>query len=113
MSNKSYRSAADIRKMADRSKPVVDRLEYTSEEDVHKAHKEIHEKMFSKPAETCELCGYPMDYNGHQPTEWETKWSTHSVCRDKLHSRLDRETGITRERRMFGRAKPKDKKNRN
>lgn len=58
-----------------------------------------HRKFFSKPAKTCTLCGYPMDYNGHKLTEWEEKWSTHEPCRDKAHGMLDRETGIARERR--------------
>jgi hypothetical protein len=62
-----------------------------------------HLKLFNQPAKTCSLCGYPMDWQGHKPTEWEQKWSTHEVCRDKAHQLLDRHAGITRERRMFAR----------
>jgi len=61
---------------------------------------ENHRKFFAKPAVTCGLCGYPMDYNGHKLTEWEAKWSIHEPCREKAHKMLDRDTGITRERRQ-------------
>lgn len=60
---------------------------------------ENHKKFFAKPALTCGLCGYPMDYNGHVPTAWEQKWSVHEPCKEKAHSMLDRNTGITRERK--------------
>lgn len=60
---------------------------------------ENHRKLFSKPAKTCVLCGYPMDYQGHKATEWEIKWSTHAPCHEKALKMLDRESGIARERK--------------
>ncbi len=100
MSHK-YSKGSDIRQMANR-KPVIKQLEYTSESDYLMAQKKLHDYVFSQPAKNCTLCGYPMDYQGHQPCEWEKKWSTHQICKDKMHKMLDRETGITRERRAFG-----------
>lgn len=71
-------------------------------EDMVAAQRENYEKMRNKPANYCVLCGYPMNYNGHQPTEWELIWSTHEPCREAAFRMLDRESGVARERRQFG-----------
>ncbi len=60
---------------------------------------EKHKKLFSRPPLTCELCGYPMDYNGYKPDKWEIKWSTHNTCKEKAFKLLDRQSGIARERK--------------
>lgn len=99
MSEKSYRGQADIQQMGGRQ-PLV-KSEYTNYDEYLSAQDQVHRELLSKPAKTCELCGYPMDYNNHVPSEWERKWSIHSVCKRKLDGMLDRETGISRERKAM------------
>lgn len=84
------------RRVAEKSTKTVELLD-------NNKFAQTQQKFFSRPAIRCTLCGYPMDYNGYKPDEWEKKWSTHKSCRDKAHSMLDRATGITRERRMMQR----------
>lgn len=79
-------------------KPIV-KTEYTNYEEYLDAQSRITKELISKPAVTCELCGYPMDYKGHKLSKMEAKWSIHDVCRDKAERLLDRDSGITRERR--------------
>jgi hypothetical protein len=98
MTQKSYRGQADIQQMANERKQVV-KTEYTNYNEYMDAQKYAHEVLQSQPAVTCELCGYPMDYNGHVLSERESKWSIHDVCRKKMEGMLDRETGIARERK--------------
>jgi hypothetical protein len=96
--SKSYRNQADIQQMAQQRQQIV-KTEYTDYNEYMDAQKYIHDTLQSKPAVTCELCGYPMDYNGHILSEKEQKWSIHEVCRKKMENMLDRETGIARERK--------------
>lgn len=95
--NKSYRSLADIKNMAERA-PLV-KTEYTNYDEYLEAQKKVNDHFFAQPAKNCELCGYPMDYQGHVLTEWEVKWSVHEVCQKSMHSMLDRESGVARERK--------------
>ncbi len=79
-------------------KPIV-KTEYTNYDEYLDAQTRITKDLISKPAVTCELCGYPMDYKGHKLSKREEKWSIHDVCRDKAERMLDRDSGIARERR--------------
>lgn len=90
--SKSYRSLANLSTVSNAVQENVKR-------HPQQKYDEQHAKLFSKPALTCELCGFPMNHKGHVLTEWEEKWSTHEVCRDKAHAMLDRQSGIARERR--------------
>lgn len=102
--SKSYRNRADIQNMGQaqqHSKHRIAKTEYRDYNEYMDAQKYVHEELHNKPAISCELCGYPMDYNGHVPTEWEAKWSIHEVCKKKMDNMLDRETGITRERKAM------------
>jgi hypothetical protein len=92
MNQKSYRSLANL------STVQTHQQSSSIQRGMH-TYDEKHRRLFSRPALTCELCGYPMNYNGHKLTPWEQKWSTHEVCRDKALQMLDRQSGITRERR--------------
>lgn len=105
MSNKkSYKSLADIRNMGGNPTQQIVKTEYTNYEEYLEAQKKVNDHYFSLPAKNCELCGYPMDYNKHQMTEWEFKWSVHEVCKNSMHGMLDRETGIARERKAVKRS---------
>lgn len=60
-------------------------------------------RHFSRPAQTCEICGGPMHVNpkdgtNHNITEWERKWSVHKICAEDMQNRLDRQTGINTDR---------------
>lgn len=92
------------RKMQQANKVSDDRKykEWTNYDEYMNDQKRIHDETFSRPALFCNLCGYPMDYNGHKLTEWETKWSTHEICKKKVSDRLDRESGILRDRKASG-----------
>lgn len=81
--------------------PQRERRTWTNYDEYIAAQRRFFEEMKAKPANYCTLCGYPMDYNGHKPTEWELTWSTHEPCRDSALRMLDRESGIARERRQF------------
>lgn len=97
-----YKAGSSIQKMAQRaSKQRIAPTEYKNYDDYLNAQKHVHDHLHSKPAEMCELCGFPMDYNGHQLSAWEDRWSIHEVCRDKMGGMLDRETGIARERKAL------------
>lgn len=100
--SKSYRDQADVKKVV-RQRAAEKKPTKTVELLDNNKFAQIHQKFFSRPAIKCTLCGYPMDYNGYVPNEWERRWSTHEPCRNKAHSMLDRATGITRERRMMER----------
>lgn len=82
-----------------RNRQQLVKTEYTNYEEYLEAQKRVNDFYFAQPAKACELCGYPMDHQGHKPTEWETKWSVHEVCKKSMHSMLDREAGVARERR--------------
>lgn len=100
----NYKGSSSIQKMAKRAtKERIAQTEYRNYDDYMNAQKDIHQHLHAKPADMCELCGYAMDYNGHQLSAWEQKWSIHEVCRDKMGGMLDRETGIARERRELER----------
>lgn len=97
-----YKAGSSIQQMAQRSrKERIAPTEYKNYDDYLKAQKQVHEHLHSKPAISCELCGYPLTYNGHKPTEREQKWSIHDVCQEKMSRMLDRETGIARERKAL------------
>lgn len=106
--NKRYRDLADIQRIASERQPLVP-TEYSNYDEYLKAQKYLHEQVFKQPANVCELCGYPMNYKGHQLTEWEKKWSVHEVCKKKLDAMLDRQTGISRERRAAERRAQRQK----
>ncbi|WP_422661691.1 hypothetical protein ACK8P5_26580 (plasmid) [Paenibacillus sp. EC2-1] len=91
---------------ADRLPDNLQRKEWTNYDDYLRDQKRIHEKVFSRPALFCNLCGYPMDYQGHKMTEWEEKWSTHEVCKKKMNNFLDRESGILRDRKGSSPGRP-------
>lgn len=60
-------------------------------------------RHFSRPAQTCEICGGPMHINpkdgtNHNITEWERKWSVHHSCAMDMQNRLDRQSGILSDR---------------
>lgn len=73
---------------------------WRSYEEYMRDQKKIADQMKAKPAISCELCGYPMDYKGHKLTKWERDWSVHEVCKAKLGNLLDRQSGAARDRRM-------------
>lgn len=90
-------SLSKIRKAAERRQ--IAPTEYINYDDYMDAQKRLTKQLTSQPAQICEMCGYPMNYNGHKLSEWERKWSIHEVCKDKVSGMLDRKTGITRERK--------------
>lgn len=110
MTNKNYKSASAIRNMGAAGKDPLVKMEYTNYDEYLLAQKQVHDHFFSLPAKNCELCGYPMDYNNHILSEREFKWSVHDVCKKKMDTMLDRETGIHRERKALERQAERQKK---
>ena len=92
------RNIQDIVSRREQMQPKI-QTEYTNYEEYLDAQSRITKSLISQPARTCELCGYPMDYKGHKLSKMEAKWSIHDVCRAKAEKMLDRDSGITRERR--------------
>lgn len=107
MSN--YRKPSDIQNMQAQRKQLVP-TEFTNYDEYLKAQKAIHDHMFQQEAAVCQLCGYPMNYNGHKLSEREEKWSVHDVCNKKMEGMLDRKTGIARERQAIEKRAEKKRK---
>ncbi len=79
--------------------PTGPRKEWTNYDQYLNDQRKIFDNLQKVPAKFCVLCGYPLDYNNHVPTEPEQKWSVHEPCQKKAWAMLDRETGVTRERK--------------
>lgn len=98
MTNEQRKNSLSKIQQAAASRQQLVPTEYTNYDEYMDAQSRITKHLTSQPARTCEMCGYPMDYNGHQLSEREQKWSVHDVCQAKVESMLDRQTGIARER---------------